>query len=77
MLVKRYRIIENDPLSAQTEFDQTTQLRRNDWSVKIECRTRLTATLEAFQFSGELVAYEGEEPVARHDWTIAIPRQLA
>jgi len=76
MLIKRYRIIENDPLSAQTEFDQTTQLRRNDWSVRIDCRTRLSATLEAFQFSGELVAYEGDERVARHDWTIAIPRQL-
>jgi len=76
MLLKRYRIIENDPLSAQTEFDQTTQLRREDWSIKIECRTRLSATLEAFQFSGDLVAYEGEERVARRDWTITISRAL-
>jgi len=75
-LVKRYRIIENDPLSAQTEFVQETLLRRGGWSVKIECRTRLAATLEAFQFSGELVAYEGDEIATRRDWTIAIPRAL-
>ena len=75
-LMKRYRIIENDPLSAQTEFDQTTLLRRGDWSVRIECRTRLAATAAAFQFAGELVVYEGDETITRRDWTIAIPRAL-
>jgi putative CocE/NonD family hydrolase len=75
-MMKRYRIIETDPLSAKTEFDQSTLLRRGDWLVRVECRTRLAATLEAFQFSGELVAYEGDDVVARHDWTIAIPRAL-
>ena len=75
-LIKRYRIIETEPLSAKTELEQTTLLRRGDWLVRIECRTRLAATREAFQFSGELVAYEGEETAARRDWTIAIPRAL-
>lgn len=75
-LLKRYRIIENDPLSAQAEFDQTTLLRRGDWSVRIECRTRLSATAQAFQFTGDLVVYEGDETIARRDWAIAIPRAL-
>ncbi len=74
--LKRYRIIENDPLSAQTDFDQTALLRRGDWSVRIECRTRLAATAEVFQFTGDLVVYEGDNTVARRDWTIAIPRAL-
>ncbi len=75
-LLKRYRIIENDPLSAQAEFDQTTLLRRGDWSVRIECRTRLAATVQAFQFTGDLVVYEGDEIVTRRDWVMAFPRAL-
>jgi len=73
---KRYRIIENDPLSAKTEFTQETLLRRGDWLVKIECRTQMAATRDSFQFSGEIVAYDGEEAALRRDWTIAIPRAL-
>jgi hypothetical protein len=75
-LLKRYRIIENDPLSAQAEFDQTTLLRRDDWSVRIECRTRLSATAKAFQFTGDLVVYEGDETITRRDWAISTPRAL-
>jgi hypothetical protein len=75
-LFKRYRILENDPLSAQTELMQTALMKRRDWSVRLECRTRLAATIETFQFSGELEAYEGDRLVKRHDWTLAIPRSL-
>ena len=76
MLLKRFRMIENDPLSAQTEFEQTASLRRGDWSIRVECRTRLSGTATAFQFSGELIAREGETQVIRRDWTVAIPRNL-
>jgi putative CocE/NonD family hydrolase len=75
-LFKRYRIIETDPLSAQSEFVQKASLQRADWSVRVECRTHLTSTAEAFQFSGDLEAFEGEESVAHRTWTLAIPRQL-
>jgi uncharacterized protein len=76
VLHKRFRIIETDPLSAQAEFEQTAMLRRDDWSVRVECRTRLAATADAFQFSGNLDAFEGDTNVARREWTIAIPRLL-
>ncbi len=75
-LFKRYRILETDSLSAQTEFVQTAVLKRREWSVRLECRTRLTTTKEAFQFSGEVEAYEGDGLVARKDWAEAIPRAL-
>jgi hypothetical protein len=42
--LKRHRISEYDPLSAQTEVVQRTVMKRTDWSVRIECRTRLIAT---------------------------------
>ena len=73
---KRHRISEYDPLSAQTQIDQTTVMRRSDWSVRIECRTRLGATRTTFQFSADLDAFEGDAPFARRSWQLAIPRQL-
>ncbi len=75
-LLRRHRIRDGDPLSAQTEFTQSTTLRRGDWSVRIECRTRLAATIEVFQFTCDLEAYEGEVPFARREWNLAIPRAL-
>jgi putative CocE/NonD family hydrolase len=74
--LKRHRISEYDPLSAQTEVVQKTIMRRTDWSVRVECRTRLTATRTTFQFSGDLEAFEGDEPFAHREWQVAIPRQL-
>jgi putative CocE/NonD family hydrolase len=76
VMSRRHRINENDPLSAHTEYVQSTTLRRGDWSVRIECRTHLTATLESFQFSGELIAFEGDREVAHRIWSPAIPRAL-
>ena len=75
-LSKRYRIIETDPLSAQTEFQQTALFRRGDWSVRLTLETRLGATAEMFQFAGDLRAYEGEAEVEHKAWTLAIPRRL-
>ena len=75
-LKKRYRIIEDDPLSAETELVQTTTLARGEWAVRLECRMRLSAGAEAFRFSGDLQAYEGDVPFASRDWTQAIPRRL-
>jgi putative CocE/NonD family hydrolase len=73
-LLRRHRIGESDPLSAQTEFVQTATLQRADWSVRIECRTRLTATVDSFQFTGDLETFEGEAPFARREWNLSIPR---
>ena len=74
--LKRHRISEYDPLSAQTEVVQRTIMRRTDWSVRIECRTRLTATRTTFQFSADLEAFEDGEPFAQRSWQISIPRAL-
>ena len=74
--LKRHRISEYDPLSAQTEVVQHTVMRRTDWSVRIECRTRLTATRTTFQFSAELEAFEGDQPFAQREWQVTIPRAL-
>jgi putative CocE/NonD family hydrolase len=74
--LKRHRISEYDPLSAQTEIVQRTTMRRQSWSVWIESRVRLSATREAFQFSAELEAFEDDEPFGQRNWQLTIPRQL-
>jgi uncharacterized protein len=74
--LKRHRISEYDPLSAQTEIVQRTTMRRKNWSVRIESRARLTATRDAFQFSADLEAFEDDEPFGHRTWQLAIPRQL-
>lgn len=74
--MKRYRILEDDPLSAATEFAQSAVLRREGWSVRIDCRTRLTATAQAFQFTGDLEVFENDAPFAARRWTLSIPRKL-
>jgi putative CocE/NonD family hydrolase len=75
-LTKRHRIVEDDPLSAHTELAQTATLRREAWSTRIECRTRLTATADVFQFAADLEAFEGDKPFASRQWTLSIPRRL-
>jgi uncharacterized protein len=74
--LKRHRISEYDPLSAQTEIVQRMTMRRKDWSVRIESRTRLSATRDAFQFSADLEAFEDDEPFGQRNWQLTIPRQL-
>jgi uncharacterized protein len=51
-------------------------MRRKEWSVRIESRTRLTATRDAFQFSADLEAFEDDEPFGQRNWQLTIPRQL-
>lgn len=75
-LTKRYRIIETDPLSAQTELSQTAMMRRGDWKISLTCATRLGATADAFQFSGDLRAYEGDVEITHREWIKAVPRKL-
>ncbi|MEX2644272.1 MAG: CocE/NonD family hydrolase [Acetobacterales bacterium] len=73
---QRFRIVETDPLSARSEYWQTALLRRGGWSVSIECRTRLTSTGDMLEFSGELLAREGEDTFVWREWKESIPRRL-
>ena len=75
-MMKRYRIIEDDPLSAQTELAQSATLRRDDWSIRVDCRTRLSVTADTFQFSGDVEAFDDGAPFESRHWTLAIPRRL-
>ena len=76
VFTKRHRIGETDPLSAQTEIIQRTTMRRQEWSVRIDCRSRFWATRDGFHLAADLEAFEGDEPFAGRTWQLSIPRAL-
>jgi putative CocE/NonD family hydrolase len=73
---KVYRIRGGDPLSAENLVHWTTWRGRGDWQVRVETRTRMRATREAFLIDAELDAYEGNDRVFRRDWHEVVPRDL-
>ncbi len=75
-ILKRFRISENDPLSAKAEVIQKTLLRRGSWSTRIETHTQLSATTEAFHLKADLSTYEGNELAFSRSWDEVIARDL-
>ena len=76
VITKRYRILENDPLSAQTELVQQAKFKRGDWLIRVECQSTLRSTHDVFQFDCHVEAFEGEESVRRCEFIQTIPRKL-
>jgi len=73
---KIYRIHEYDPASAEVTIEQETEHRRQDWSTRLHCTTRLTATGEAFRLRATMTAYEGDDVFVAREWDEIIPRDL-
>jgi len=73
---RQFRIDEQDPLSACTEFSERMLMRRGDWEIRVEARTRLSATREHFVLQAWLTAQEGEEEVFTRAWEERIERDL-
>ena len=74
--VKRHRIADGDPLSAKTEVVQSAQMRRENWSVRVESNAQLVAQADAMHFTAELRASENNETVKTRTWNVRVPRQL-
>ena len=76
VITKRYRILEDDPLSAQTQLIQQAKFKRRDWVIRVESQSTLRSTHDAFQFDCHVEAFEGEESVRRCEFIQTIPRKL-
>jgi predicted acyl esterase len=74
--IKRFRIREDDPLSAQAEVAHHTLFRRDGWNVRIETRARLSSTQDHFELQAEVRAYESEQQVFARDWNRRVKRDL-
>jgi hypothetical protein len=73
--VRRYRIRDDDPLSARAEVLQRMGLRRGAWAVRVESRASFRATRESFELRARLEAFEGGGLVGARSWQYSIPRE--
>jgi hypothetical protein len=75
-ILKEFRVRQWDPLTARGAIEQKTLLRRGAWEVRIECRTEMSCTVDAFRVRAHIVACEtGREPF-RREWDEVVPRDL-
>jgi len=75
-MLRRYRIGEEDPLTAHAEVRHRTLFHREGWTVRVETEVHQRATGERFHFEAVLRAWEGEELVFERRWDEAVPRDL-
>lgn len=73
-LSREYRLRRGDPLSATAEVVQRTELRSDAFDVRVEVRSRLTATAEAFRFEADVRAEEVGADVVTRRFDLRIPR---
>lgn len=71
---ERYRITEDDPLSAQAEVAYDIDYQRGDWGIRTESRTLLTSTRAEFVIEADLRAFEGGRRVFSRSWNRTVPR---
>lgn len=70
------RVRDDDPLSAELVVEHRLRLRRGAWDVRLDTRTRLTATVECFRLETRVVAREGERVAAERRWDQRVARHL-
>ncbi len=73
-----FSIREGEPNSARSETHWTLRFRRAQagLDVRTETRTSLRSTPDAFHFSAELEAFEGEQKVYGQSWRKSVQRLL-
>jgi putative CocE/NonD family hydrolase len=71
---ERYRIVGDDPTSAEADIAYTMRLGRGDWRVRTETRTVMAATRDEFVLRATLDAYDGETRVLSRNWQARVPR---
>lgn len=71
---ERYRVIEDDPLSATAEVTWTWEFERGDWHIRTETRTQVSCTKKDFVIRARLEAYEGKNRVFERDFEERVPR---
>ena len=69
-----YRIRADDPLSATASMEQESRFVREDWSIRIRTRSRMTATADSFLLDATVECWDEDEPFHSVEWRHEIPR---
>ena len=72
--MQRFRIKDDDPLSAEAAYGFEHTFARANWRVRVDSRMRVTATREHFLVRSTLEAWEGERRVFRRRWRRKLAR---
>ena len=75
-MLKRFRIGEEDPATAQAEVIHKTWFRRGAWKTRVETHTRFSSNSGDFLLEAELTAYEDDEEIFTRTWFRAVRRNL-
>jgi putative CocE/NonD family hydrolase len=73
-LTRRFSIAADDPLSARYELEQSYDMGREGWRIRIETRLVLSATRTHFHIEAELKAYENGAPAHSRVYAETIAR---
>lgn len=73
--VNNYSIVKDDPLSAKVDCYRRTDIKRLNWSTRVETFSNMTADTDYFYLTNVRDAYEREVRIFTKSWTIKIPRQ--
>lgn len=71
-----FSIIEADPLSATIRCEHTMGLRREDWQIRIETVSTMSADGGAFYVTNLIDAYEGNSRIFTRASDFKVPRHL-
>jgi hypothetical protein len=71
-----YNVVEDEPLSAETRSERTVAFSRGPWQARIETRSTLSSTRDAFHVTNLLEAFEGRRRVFARTWHSTIARDL-
>jgi putative CocE/NonD family hydrolase len=69
-----YKVREGDPLSASQHIKTAVEFQREDWCVRVETDSLMTADATNFHLSNHMDAWEGDVRVFSKSWTRTIPR---
>jgi hypothetical protein len=70
-----YSIRDDDPTTARAETQTMMRTARDDWRLRIETKTALACTRDAFIIEADLAAFDGEQRIFSRSWTRQIPRR--
>jgi hypothetical protein len=71
-----FAIQEDDPLSAAVRCRHALEFKRDNWHVRIETDSTMTADAERFHVTNLLDAYEGHTRVFTKTWTFSVAREM-
>jgi hypothetical protein len=72
--VELFKVREGDPLSTSQQIRSTIEFQRDEWRVRVETDSLMTADATHFHLSNHMDAYEGDVRVFTKSWTTAVPR---